>query len=234
MHALQETRRYKVVTIDNFHNSFPRVFSRLEELAQCSLPPDASKTEKESAIIDTYRCDLTNHADVRAIFEKYGKGGIWGVVHIAVRFQLHFAQPKVYLTGAKQAYKAVGESTEIPVTYYHNNVTATIFLLQVMSEFDCTRLVYSSSATVYGTPPVVPIPETTRLEADSPYGQSKIMCESVIKDLIQGMHCFISRQSFWLSLHSGTTVAGHFPEVLQPGRCTPIRSNWRGPTWETR
>ena len=77
------------------------------------------------------------------------------------------------------------------MTYYHNNVTATIYLLQIMSEFDCTRLVYSSSATVYGTPPVVPIPETTRLKADSPYGQSKIMCESIIQDLTQGMHFFL-------------------------------------------
>jgi UDP-glucose 4-epimerase len=80
----------------------------------------------------------------------------------------------------------VGESTEIPLTYYHNNVNATIFLLQIMSEYDCTRVVYSSSATVYGTPPVVPIQEATRLKADSPYGQSKVMCENIIEDLTQG------------------------------------------------
>jgi len=88
VHVLQETRRYKVVSIDNFHNSYPRAFSRLEELARSSLPPDASETEKESTVIDAYRCDLTNPGDVRAIFEKYGKGGIWGVVHIAVRFHV--------------------------------------------------------------------------------------------------------------------------------------------------
>jgi len=88
VYALQETRRYKVVSIDNFHNSYPRAFSRLEELARSALPPDASETEKESAVIDAYRCDLTNPADVRAVFEKYGKGGIWGVVHIAVRFHV--------------------------------------------------------------------------------------------------------------------------------------------------
>ena len=80
----------------------------------------------------------------------------------------------------------MGESSEIPVTYYHNNVTATIYLLQIMSEFDCSRIVYSSSATVYGDPPKVPIPETTRLKADSPYGRSKVMCESVIEDLAHG------------------------------------------------
>ena len=78
----------------------------------------------------------------------------------------------------------MGESSEIPITYYHNNVTATIYLLQIMSEFDCSRIVYSSSATVYGDPPKVPIPETTRLKAGSPYGRSKEMCESVIEDLV--------------------------------------------------
>ncbi|TFY74254.1 hypothetical protein EWM64_g9758, partial [Hericium alpestre] len=104
---------------------------------------------------------------IRAVFKKYGKGGIWGVIHVA-------------------AYKAVGESTEIPVTYYHNNVSATIFLLQVMDDFDCTRFVYSSSATVYGTPPKVPIPESTRLQADSPYGKSKVMAETIIDDLTHG------------------------------------------------
>ncbi|KAH9056853.1 hypothetical protein EDB87DRAFT_1675852 [Lactarius vividus] len=163
--ALQQTRRYKVVSIDNYYNSYPKALKRLEEIARNALPADATELEKESTVIDKYTCDLTSPADVRAVFEKYGKGGFWGVVHVA-------------------AYKAVGESSEIPVTYYHNNVTATIYLLQVMSEFDCSRLVYSSSATVYGDPPKVPIPETTRLKADSPYGRSKVMCEAVIEDLM--------------------------------------------------
>jgi len=52
-----------------------------------------------------------------------------------------------------------------------------------MNEFDCRRIVYSSSATVYGTPPTIPIPETTRLQADSPYGKTKIMGETIIEDL---------------------------------------------------
>lgn len=82
-----------------------------------------------------------------------------------------------------QAYKAVGESTQIPLSYYENNVAATLYLLQVMQEFECTKLVYSSSATVYGIPPVIPIPESTRLKADSPYGKTKVMCETIIEDL---------------------------------------------------
>ena len=88
-----------------------------------------------------------------------------------------------------QAYKAVGESTEIPLTYYENNVSATIKLLQVMNEFDCTRIVYSSSATVYGTPPHIPIPESTRIQAESPYGKTKVMCETIMEDLCSGEPC---------------------------------------------
>ncbi|KAI0040660.1 UDP-glucose 4-epimerase [Auriscalpium vulgare] len=165
VYILQQTRRYKVVCIDNYHNSFPKALSRLEKIARDALPENATEQDRDSTAIDSHWADLTNRDQVHAVFAKYGKGGIWGVIHVA-------------------AYKAVGESTEIPLTYYHNNVSATVFLLQVMSSFDCTRFVYSSSATVYGTPPVVPIPETTRLEAQSPYGKSKVMSETVIEDLV--------------------------------------------------
>ncbi|KAH9046953.1 THO complex subunit 1 transcription elongation factor-domain-containing protein [Lactarius deliciosus] len=197
--ALQQTRRYKVVSIDNYYNSYPKALKRLEEIARNALPADATELEKESTVIDKYTCDLTSPADVRAVFEKYGKGGFWGVVHVA-------------------AYKAVGESSEIPVTYYHNNVTATIYLLQVMSEFDCSRLVYSSSATVYGDPPKVPIPETTRLKADSPYGRSKVMCEAVIEDL---MHAEPTR---WraISLRYFNPAGAHPTPRGRPGNLLPL------------
>jgi len=138
--------------------------TRVAQLARDALPKNATDADKESAELDTFECELTNPEQVRAVFEKYGKGGIWGVIHIA-------------------AYKAVGESVEIPLTYYANNVAATISLLQIMSDYNCTRIVYSSSATVYGTPPTIPIPETTRLQADSPYGRSKVMSETIINDL---------------------------------------------------
>lgn len=90
-----------------------------------------------------------------------------------------------------QAYKAVGESTEIPLTYYANNVGATVSLLQIMADYGCNRIVYSSSATVYGTPPIIPIPETTRLQADSPYGKTKVMAETIINDLCHGRYSFV-------------------------------------------
>ncbi|KAL4067280.1 THO complex subunit 1 transcription elongation factor-domain-containing protein [Scleroderma yunnanense] len=164
VYALQQTRRYKVIAVDNHHNSFPTALSRVAQLARDALPENPTPTDLESVEIDTHQCDLTNSEHVRTIFEKYGRGGIWGVIHIA-------------------AYKAVGESVEKPLVYYANNVSATISLLQIMSDYDCTRIVYSSSATVYGTPPEIPIPETTRLKADSPYGRSKVMSETIIEDL---------------------------------------------------
>lgn len=164
IYALQQTRRYKVISVDNYHNSFPASLTRVAQIARDTLPDNPSEADKESTEIDVFQCNLTSPEQIKGIFERYGKGGIWGVVHIA-------------------AYKAVGESVEIPLTYYANNVAATVLLLQTMSDFDCTRIVYSSSATVYGTPPVIPIPETTRLKADSPYGKTKVMSEMVIDDL---------------------------------------------------
>ncbi|KAJ7724223.1 THO complex subunit 1 transcription elongation factor-domain-containing protein [Mycena metata] len=164
IYTLQNTRRYKVISLDNGHNSHSLALSRVSALSRSELPEGASARDIETAEIESHACDLTKRDQIRAVFEKYGKGGIWGVVHIA-------------------AYKAVGESVEIPLTYYENNVTATLFLLQTMQEFDCTRIVYSSSATVYGIPPTIPIPETTRLKADSPYGKTKVMSETMLDDL---------------------------------------------------
>jgi UDP-glucose 4-epimerase len=59
-----------------------------------------------------------------------------------------------------------------------------------MANYGCNRIVYSSSATVYGTPPIIPIPETTRLQADSPYGKTKVMAETIIDDLCHGKAFF--------------------------------------------
>jgi hypothetical protein len=95
IYALQKTRRYKVISIDNYHNSHPAALSRVAQLAKDNLPPNPTESEKESTVIDEYKCDLTNSDEVRAVFEKYGKGGIWGVIHIAVRApssSSHFAQ----------------------------------------------------------------------------------------------------------------------------------------------
>jgi len=84
VYALQQTRRYKVVSVDNHHNSFPASLTRVAQLAQDALPENPSEADKESVEIDSFQCDLTCPEQIKAVFEHYGKGGIWGVVHIAV------------------------------------------------------------------------------------------------------------------------------------------------------
>jgi UDP-glucose 4-epimerase len=78
--------------------------------------------------------------------------------------------------------KAVGESVAQPLRYYDNNVAGTVALLEVMQAHDVRDLVFSSSATVYGDPPEVPITEATRLEATNPYGRTKLMIEELLRD----------------------------------------------------
>jgi len=79
--------------------------------------------------------------------------------------------------------KAVGESVSIPLRYYHNNLTGTLVLCEVMATHNVKRLVFSSSATVYGDPHTVPITEDFPLSATNPYGQTKLMIETVLTDV---------------------------------------------------
>lgn len=79
--------------------------------------------------------------------------------------------------------KAVGESVAQPLRYYHNNVTGTIHLLEAMQTAGVKRLVFSSSATVYGDPATVPIRENFPLSATNPYGQTKLSIEFILRDL---------------------------------------------------
>lgn len=81
--------------------------------------------------------------------------------------------------------KAVGESVAEPLKYYDNNVVGTIRLLEAMEKHHCRRLVFSSSATVYGDPASVPILEHFPLTATNPYGRSKLMIEDLLRDLYQ-------------------------------------------------
>lgn len=78
--------------------------------------------------------------------------------------------------------KAVGEAMEQPLEYYRVNVAGSVTLFRAMAEISCNRLVFSSSATVYGDPERVPIPETHPLRPTNPYGRSKRMVEQVIED----------------------------------------------------
>ncbi len=81
------------------------------------------------------------------------------------------------------AFKAVGESTALPLAYYRNNIGGLLTVCQAMLAQGCRRLVFSSSATVYGDPQRLPITETSPLSATNPYGQTKLMGETILADL---------------------------------------------------
>lgn len=105
--------------------------------------------------------DLNDRDAVREIFRTYPINAV-----------IHFA-----------GLKAVGESVAKPLLYYHNNVCGSIALFETMAEFDVKRLVFSSSATVYGDPHTVPIREYFPLSATNPYGRTKLMVEEILRDL---------------------------------------------------
>uniref|UniRef100_UPI00260F185D UDP-glucose 4-epimerase GalE n=1 Tax=uncultured Clostridium sp. TaxID=59620 RepID=UPI00260F185D len=88
------------------------------------------------------------------------------------------------------AFKAVGESTQKPLEYYHNNITSTLVVLQTMKKFGVKNFVFSSSATVYGQSKVIPITEECDLSATNPYGATKLMIEDILRDLYKADDSF--------------------------------------------
>lgn len=107
------------------------------------------------------KCDLLDRAALDRVFDD----------HPEIDSVIHFA-----------GLKAVGESTRLPLLYYHNNITGTLNLLEAMSSHGVKRIVFSSSATVYGTPKTVPIREDFPLSTTNPYGETKLMIERILKD----------------------------------------------------
>ena len=80
--------------------------------------------------------------------------------------------------------KAVGESVKLPIKYYENNLNSTLALLSVMQEYNCKKIVFSSSATVYGDPKELPIKETATVGGTTnPYGTTKYFIERILKDV---------------------------------------------------
>ncbi|WP_281915137.1 UDP-glucose 4-epimerase GalE [Caldimonas thermodepolymerans] len=110
-----------------------------------------------------HRLDVGDPAALRAVFEQHR---IDAVVHFA-------------------AYKAVGESTAQPLMYYRNNLGSLLTVCETMVAFGVHRLVFSSSATVYGKPRSLPIREDAPLSATNPYGATKLMSERILHDLQQ-------------------------------------------------
>ena len=154
-----------IPVIDNFHNSKPEAVHRIEELALRELPSDASEQDKADCRIELVKADLRDPRAIENVFKDRPE---------------HDRIYSVILIGA---LKAVGESAEIPIDYYNVNVGGLLNLLSAMDKYDARRLVYSSSATVYGAPETIPIPETTPMDPHSPYGRSKQICEMIIRDV---------------------------------------------------
>ena len=94
-----------------------------------------------------------------------------------------FARQRIDATVHFAASKAVGESTQLPLAYYANNIGGLLTVCEAMRSHGCQRFVFSSSATVYGQPERLPITEDAPLAATSPYGQTKLMAEQILRDL---------------------------------------------------
>jgi UDP-glucose 4-epimerase len=110
------------------------------------------------------RFERANVCDAAAMQALFAREAIDGVVHFA-------------------AAKAVGESVAKPLHYYANNIGGLLSVCQAMQQHGCKRMVFSSSATVYGEPQSLPIAETAALCATNPYGQTKLIGETILRDL---------------------------------------------------
>ncbi|MDZ7674931.1 MAG: UDP-glucose 4-epimerase GalE [Acidimicrobiales bacterium] len=117
--------------------------------------------ELASGVLHFEQVDLRDRRGLDGVF---GRHGIEGVIHFA-------------------GLKAVGESVEIPLAYYDNNISGTINLLGAMVDHGVRRLVFSSSCTVYGEPEVVPVTESSPIGAVNPYGRTKLHIEEMLRDV---------------------------------------------------
>lgn len=134
------------------------VVDNLSNSSEESLERVKEITGKE---ITFYKVDLLDFDGLDKVF---AKENIDAVIHFA-------------------ALKAVGESVYKPLEYYHNNVTGTLILCDVMRKHNVKNIVFSSSATVYGNPRIVPISEDFPLSVTNPYGRTKLMLEEIFRDL---------------------------------------------------
>jgi len=135
----------------------PVVVDNLCNSRELSLARVAKITGVE---IPLHRVDINDRESLRKVFQQYDFIGV-----------LHFA-----------GLKAVGESVQQPLRYYQNNVAGTLVLCEMMQEFLVERLIFSSSATVYGDPASVPIREDFPTTTTNPYGASKLMVEDILRD----------------------------------------------------
>ena len=150
---------HDLIVLDNYSNSSPIALERVFALAQ--LDHNASKTR-----LKVWQGDIRDQLCLEALFSQAKSEGnrIEAVIHFA-------------------GLKAVGESVRDPLRYWDVNLTGSRCLLAAMDAHDCRTLVFSSSATLYGYPKEVPIPETAPIQPINPYGHSKAAVEQLLNDL---------------------------------------------------
>lgn len=146
-------------TVELLENGYKVVVvDNLSNSQKASIDRIKEMTGKDFAF---HQVDLLDSQALDDIFSKYDFSAV-----------MHFA-----------GYKAVGQSVEMPLSYYHNNISGTLTLCEMMLKHNVQKLVFSSSATVYGLPERVPIEESFSLSATNPYGRTKLMIEEILRDL---------------------------------------------------
>lgn len=166
LELLQQTDHlYKVIVVDNLDNSSEESLRRVRQLSE--ITGDATDR------LVFRQCDIRDKAGIEKILQEFPD----------ISSCIHFA-----------GLKAVGESVSKPLMYYDCNIGGTVSLLELLQEHNVRNFVFSSSATVYGEPEVLPITEQARLQATNPYGRTKLFIEEILRD------CYAAKPDFWNTL----------------------------------
>ena len=137
----------------------------------------------EVVVVDNF--SNSSYESLRRVEEITGKKAIFYEADIrdSAKMSMIFGLHKMDAVIHFAAFKAVGESCRMPLKYYENNISGTVSLLQVMEKHGVKKIIFSSSATVYGEPERLPLDENCRLSTTNPYGSTKLMMEMIMQDL---------------------------------------------------
>ena len=149
---------HQIIVLDDYSNSSPESLKRIKQILG----------KKASNLLKIYRGDIRDKSLLEDIFVTFlsKANPIEAVVHFA-------------------GLKAVGNSTQNPLEYWDVNVNGSLCLLEIMSKFNCHTIVFSSSATVYGSASEKLIRENDELKPENPYGQTKVAIETILNNLYE-------------------------------------------------
>jgi UDP-glucose 4-epimerase len=183
----QPNNIYRVIVIDNLDNSSEESLRRVRYLVQAGQQQQHHHDDHHHHQDNNQEYDTNKNYDTdqRLIFRQCDIRDTDGLIKILNEFPdisscIHFA-----------GLKAVGQSVSQPLLYYDCNIAGTVSLLQLLHKYNIQNFVFSSSATVYGDPEILPITENSKLQATNPYGRTKLFIEEILRD------CYSSDPSFW-------------------------------------